>query len=358
MWRCPNPGCERGTFAEQFPSLAAARGSIPTRAITWAIGQLRREHATILGLARRLGTAWKTLWRTIRPVLERLAADRARFAGVTSLGVDEHIWHHVDPRRRGPKEPAGMVDLTRDAKGRVRARLLDLMPGRLRKAYAQLADRTRPGLPPGRGCRGAGSVRRLQERDRPGAGDTTAVLDAFHVIKLGMAVVDEVRRRVQQDTTGHRGCKGDPLQGIQRILRAGAENLTEKQLDRLATAIEANEAYEEVYVAWRCAPPIRPKDATEGRRRAEKILEAFHSCPVPEVARVGRTLPRWRDAFLLLHHQPRQQRRHGSGEWNHRAPPPPRTRLPQLQLPPPHAPRRRRTRPLISTGCPKSPFLE
>ena len=58
--------------------------------------------------------------------------------------------------------------------------------------------------------------------------DATAVLDAFHVVKLGTQVVDEVRRRVQQDTTGHRGRKGDPLFGIQTILRAGAENLTDR----------------------------------------------------------------------------------------------------------------------------------
>jgi transposase len=31
------------------------------------------------------------------------------------------------------------------------------------------------------------------------------VLDAFHVIKLGFDAVDQVRRRVQQDTFGHRG---------------------------------------------------------------------------------------------------------------------------------------------------------
>ncbi|MEJ7741127.1 MAG: transposase [Nocardioidaceae bacterium] len=35
--------------------------------------------------------------------------------------------------------------------------------------------------------------------------DAVAVLDAFHVVRLGTAVVDEVRRRVQQDTVGHRG---------------------------------------------------------------------------------------------------------------------------------------------------------
>jgi transposase len=55
---------------------------------------------------------------------------------VTTLGVDEHVWHHVDPRKRGPKELTGMVDLTRDNHGNTRARLLDLVPGRSGKAYA------------------------------------------------------------------------------------------------------------------------------------------------------------------------------------------------------------------------------
>lgn len=126
-WRCPDPGCAKGTFTDPAPSLVAARGSITTRAIKWAIGQLRREHATILGLAHRLGAAWKTLWRAVRPELQRLAADQARFEGVRSLGVDEHIWHYVNPRKQGPKELTGMVDLIRGAKGRVRARLLDLI---------------------------------------------------------------------------------------------------------------------------------------------------------------------------------------------------------------------------------------
>jgi transposase len=31
------------------------------------------------------------------------------------------------------------------------------------------------------------------------------VLDAFHVVRLGFAAVDDVRRRIQQELTGHRG---------------------------------------------------------------------------------------------------------------------------------------------------------
>ena len=195
-----------------------------------------------------------------------------------------------------------MVDLTRDDRGKTRARLLDLVPGRSGKAYATwLAER-------GDAFRKNVQVAALD----PFAGyksaiddqleDATAVLDAFHVVKLGTAAVDEVRRRVQQDTLGHRGRKGDPLYGIQTILRAGEENLTEKQRARLDTAIGADPAHIEVFIAWQCAQELRSayraKDLAEGRRIAVKVAESFHTCPIPEIARLGRTLRRWRDAFL------------------------------------------------------------
>jgi len=37
--------------------------------------------------------------------------------------------------------------------------------------------------------------------------------------------VDEVRRRVQQDTLGHRGRRDDPLYEVRRLLRRGVETL-------------------------------------------------------------------------------------------------------------------------------------
>ncbi len=301
-WRCPDPACARGTFVEQVPALVAPRGLLTVRAVDWAVGQLRREHATVQGLARQLSVDWKTLWRSIKPRLVELAADESRFDGVVSLGVDEHLWHHVDPRRRGPKELTGMVDLTRDAQGKVRARLLDLVPGRSKKAYANwLTDRSeefRAGVQVAALDPFAGYKTAIADE----LADATAVLDAFHVVKLGTQAVDEVRRRVQQETLGHRGRKGDPLYGIQKILRAGAENLTDRQLARLAAAIEADESHQAVYLAWRCAQDLRAAyrcaDLTAGRAMAERILTIFHTCPIPEIARLGRTLRRWREAFL------------------------------------------------------------
>ncbi len=69
----------------------------------------------------------------------------------------------------------------------------------------------------------------------------TRVLDAFHVVRLGNQMLDEVRRRVQQQTLGHRGHKHDPLFEVRRLLRHGAEHLTDRQAAKLGAALAAGD---------------------------------------------------------------------------------------------------------------------
>ena len=307
-WSCPEPTCPVGTFTEQDEQVARPRALLTVRACWWAIEQIRREHASIEGLARQLRTSWATVWRSIEPLLQQAAADESRFDGVTTLGVDEHVWHHVKPLKRGPKELTGMVDLTRHpdpknpGKTVVKARLLDLVVGRSGAAYAGwLCDRGEAfrarvevaTLDPFRGYKNA-----IDDQLE----DAVAVLDAFHIVKLAGHAVDEVRRRVQQEIHGHRGRKNDPLYRIRNILHAGAEHLTERQQARLTAAIAADERHDEVWVAYQCAQQIRSAyhqaSHADGRKVAEKILDSFASCPIPEIARLGRTLSQWREAFL------------------------------------------------------------
>lgn len=129
-----------------------------------------------------------------------------------------------------------------------------------------------------------------------------AALDAFHVVKLGTDALDQCRRRVQQDTLGHRGRKGDPLYGIRTLMRAGAEKLTDKQWARFETAIAAHEQHLQVHLAWSCAQRLRSAyrhpDPAQGKKIATRVIESFPTCPVPEIARLGRTLRQWRTAFL------------------------------------------------------------
>jgi len=44
------------------------------------------------------------------------------------------------------------------------------------------------------------------------------VVDHFHAIRLANTVVDQVRRRTQQTTLGHRGRQHAPLYRIRKLL--------------------------------------------------------------------------------------------------------------------------------------------
>ena len=41
--------------------------------------------------------------------------------------------------------------------------------------------------------------------------EATTVMDPFHVVRLAGEALEKCRQRVQQDTLGHRGRRGDPL---------------------------------------------------------------------------------------------------------------------------------------------------
>jgi transposase len=94
-WRCEEPSCPTKVFTEQDEQVARPRALLTVRACWWAINQIRREHASIAGIGRQLGTTWNTVWTSIEPLLQAMADDESRFDGVKRLGVDEHVWHHV-----------------------------------------------------------------------------------------------------------------------------------------------------------------------------------------------------------------------------------------------------------------------
>ena len=266
------------TFLEHDERVCAPRARLRTRAIRWAIRQLRFEGATIAGLARQLATTWNTVWSHIKPCLQAASDDPTRFAGVQVLGVDEHVWHHQDRRRRGPRELTGIVDLTR-GKDHPTARLLDLVPGRSGTVHEnwleERGEQFRSGiqiatLDPFQGYKNA-----IDDQLQ----DATSVLDAFHIVKLAGDALDEVRRRVQQDTLGHRGRKGDPLYQIRNLLRASRDRLTKRQKERLRAAFTADEAH----FQCRSRLPLRPARA--------RRLPSRHTRPRPTPGRTPHPAP-------------------------------------------------------------------
>ncbi len=201
-WRCSDPDCERKTFTEQSDLV---EGSLTRRAraeICRAIGECGH---TVAEQTRAFGIGWSTAMAAVRDHGRPMVEDPRRLHQVRTLGVDEHKMLSAGPRRH-TVFATQLVDLDR-------GRLLDVVPGRSARSVTGWLDE-RSGywrrqvavvaIDPHRGYHNA-LVSRLAK--------ATVTIDHFHSIKLANAVVDEVRRRVQRETTGHRGRKHDPLFG-------------------------------------------------------------------------------------------------------------------------------------------------
>ncbi|RAX49863.1 hypothetical protein DQ353_06770 [Arthrobacter sp. AQ5-05] len=146
VFRCHEKQCAMVTFTEEHHRIGP-REKLTVRACHWAHEQLKKQDIAVSAIARQLGVDWHTVWDNIKPLAELELADPKRLEGVTTLGVDEHIWKHTGfPNDR---VLTGFVDHTRDAMGRIRARLLDLVPGRSGKAYADWLKAQPEGFRPG-----------------------------------------------------------------------------------------------------------------------------------------------------------------------------------------------------------------
>jgi transposase len=298
VWRCREPACPAGTFSEAH-DLAPPRMTLTVRAVRWATDALSYDDTTVSALARHLGVDWHTVWDAIEVEAKARTKDPARLAGVRTLGVDEHIWR---PSRIGVDRAVTiMVDLSRDQAGCLHARLLDAVVGRSGTVYKAWLKAQPEGFLDGVEQAALDPFRGYANAIHSGLPDAVAVLDAFHVVRLGTQVVDEVRRRVQQDTLGRRGHKHDPLYKIRGLLRHGVEHLTEKQQAKISHCLDAGDPRDEVNVAWQCYQRLRSiyhATPATGREIAQKVLNSFHTCPIPEVAKLGRTLRAWRGQVL------------------------------------------------------------
>ena len=128
--------------------------------------------------------------------------------------------------------------------------------------------------------------------------EATAVMDPFHVVRLAGNALDRCRRRVQQDTRGHRGRAGDPLYRARRTLHTGADLLTDRQRERIE-ALFATDEHVEVEATWgiyqRMIGAYREPDRAKGRQLMAALIESVsHGVPaaLSEVITLGRTLKR------------------------------------------------------------------
>jgi transposase len=118
----------------------------------------------------------------------------------------------------------GIVDLTR--RGGTAARLLDVINDRSAWALAGWMTQRTDAWPAGIGVAALDPYRGYACALRASLPHAVRVLDAFPVVRLGCAAVDQVRCRIQREQTGHRGRTHDPLYQIRRLLRRAAHHHT------------------------------------------------------------------------------------------------------------------------------------
>ena len=100
--------------------------------------------------------------------------------------------------------------------------------------------------------------------------DARLVVDHFHVIRLANQALDEVRRRVQHATLGHRGRKGDPLYRIRRRLLASHKRLSPDGFERVVMVwLDHGDPDGEVAIAYLAKELLRETSTT-----ADNVFEA------------------------------------------------------------------------------------
>ena len=132
------------------------------------------------------------------------------------------------------------------------------------------------------------------------------VVDPFHVISLANRALDQIRRRVQTEQTGHRGRRDDPLYRARRMLLAGEEHLTDKAAARLASLLTLGDPGAEVAIGYRAKERLREfyrtPEPAKAQAMLEELIEHCRRLAMPaELQKLGRTLRQWFDKICNYH---------------------------------------------------------
>jgi transposase len=300
IWRCRNVDCPQATWSERS-DLAAPKASLSNRCRAWTARQVGQEARTVAAVARTLGVGWDTAMGAVVEHGTPLVEHPARLDGVEAIGVDEHAWGRANANRR-TQFATGIVALPLTGGP---ARLLDLTPGRKGAAAADWLAGRDPAWRARIRYAALDAFRGYLNALKAQVGHAQHVLDAFHAVKLGFDALDEVRRRVQYAQTGHRGRTGDPLYRARRLLRRRADRLQPQHVRRLDAALCAGDPDAEVTIAWHAAQDFAMALAHRDLPAALAVIDTYHDCPVPEVARFAKTLRTWRTQLQAYFTGPR-----------------------------------------------------
>jgi len=295
-WRCIDADCEAKTWTEASPHVDA-QVVLTRRAGAEAcrqVGELARPVATV---AAELGVCW---WTVMAAVVEHgtpLVDDPERIGAVRQLGVDETSFLAAN-REHSTIYATGLVDL----EARV---VIDMVEGNRAADLRRWTAKADPAWLGGIEVVATDLAESFRAGLSPHLDHARRVADPFHVVRTGNRCLDKVRRRVQNETLGHRGRKADPLYRIRKLLLAGHERLDEAGHQRMLLGLRVGDPADEVLGAWLAKESVRDvylaEDPAEAATLLDKAIAGCAADDVPEIVSLANTLARWR-AEILAHH--------------------------------------------------------
>lgn len=296
IWRCPDADCVTKTWSELSDEIAA-RAVLTERARAEIARRVGPGCESVAAAARAFGVAWPTAMDAVRDHGQPRIDHLSRLGAPSAIGLDETSWLAATATHP-TLLVTGIVDLDR-------GQLVDVIPARSATAVEDwLAAKP---------TRWAERIRHaVIDPYQPYATalanevpDAKLVVDHFHVIRLANQALDEVRRRVQHATLGHRGRKGDPLYRIRRRLLAGRERLGPDGFDRVLAWLDHGDPDGEVAVAYLAKELLREvydaETVFEARRGLVQFYKVCDTADVVELTRLAKTIRRWETPLLRWH---------------------------------------------------------
>ena len=219
-WRCVDTDCDAKTWTEHSDHVDA-QAVLTRRAGAEACRQVGEEARPVARVAAELGVCW---WTVMNAVIEHgtpLVDDPKRIGAVTQqLGVDETSFLRAN-RSHATIYATGLVDLGAKV-------LIDMVEGNTAADLRRWTKNADPKWIAGIEVVATDLAESFRAGLSPKLDHAIRVADPFHVVRVGNRCLDKVRRRVQNETLGHRGRKPDTLYRIRKLFLAGTERLDDR----------------------------------------------------------------------------------------------------------------------------------
>ncbi len=295
-WRCREPRCPARTWTEHSEHVDA-QAVLTRRAGVEVCRQVGENARPVSQLADELGVCW---WTIMNAVIEHgtpLVDDPDRIGAVRQLGVDETSFLAAN-REHATIYATGLIDLERHV-------VIDMVEGNSAADLRRWTEGAHPDWMAGIEVVATDLAESFRAGLSPHLDHTRRVADPFHVVRVGNRCVDQVRRRVQNETLGHRGRKHDPLYRIRKLLLTGSERLDQRGSERMLLGLRVGDPHDELLGAWLAKESVRDVYLADTVADAATLLDkAIAGCASDEVAEVrslGTTLASWRTEILAHH---------------------------------------------------------